>query len=339
MAFLGIEAIPNPFDVAANVGNTIYDKAGDIYRDISGITSSENAVQAMQEAVDAAITSQQDATAQIATQQQILEEYFNGDFQAYYDTMVDYAQTAYPDAQAKILEAVENLRSQYYEGDLKGYLNQYQSAMAPYTQAGSGAVQQQQALSGALGPEAQAAAIQQIQQSPGYQAMLDAGETSILQNASATGGLRGGNTQAALAQFAPQLLGQEIDRRYAQLGDLSSIGMKAGIDVGKAGMDVGQAGIDTGQVGVDAAGTGFDFATSMADVLGSGLDMGKLGLGVYGLDTVALGLQGAQNIAGTTMEGGEATAAGELNKYTLGRDTIFDLLNAALKGASAMQGV
>ena len=84
--------------------------------------------------------------------------------------------------------------------------------LAPYMQAGQGALGAQQALLGLGGPEAQKAAIAQLEQSPQFQAMVQQGETGILQNASATGGLRGGNTQAALAQFRPQMLDRKSTR-------------------------------------------------------------------------------------------------------------------------------
>lgn len=94
----------------------------------------------------------------------------------------------------------------------------------PYQEAGTGSLQQQQALLGLLGPEAQKAAISSIQGSPQYQAMLQQGEQAILQNAAATGGLRGGNVQAALATFRPQLLSDLINQQYARLGGLTGLG-------------------------------------------------------------------------------------------------------------------
>ena len=67
--------------------------------------------------------------------------------------------------------------------------------------------------------------------------MTQQGETAILQNASATGGLRGGNTQAALAQFRPQLLAQLIESQYSKLGGLVSIGQNAASGTGNAGQN------------------------------------------------------------------------------------------------------
>lgn len=106
----------------------------------------------------------------------------------------------------------------------------------PYQQAGDAALQQQQALSGALGPEAQAAAYEAIAQSQGFQALEQQGQEAILANASATGGLRGGNTQAALAQFSPALLQQFIQQQYGMLGGLSGMGLSAAGQAGSFGL-------------------------------------------------------------------------------------------------------
>jgi len=65
------------------------------------------------------------------------------------------------------------------------------------------------------------------------------GENAILQNASATGGLRGGNVQAALAQFRPALLSSLIEQQYGRLGGLTAIGQNAAAGVGNAGMSTG----------------------------------------------------------------------------------------------------
>ena len=99
--------------------------------------------------------------------------------------------------------------------------------LAPYQQAGKNAIKQQEALTGALGPQAQRDAISQIEQSPEFAEQVRQGEEAILANAAATGGLRGGNTQRALAQFRPALLSQLINQRYEQLGGLSGQGLQA----------------------------------------------------------------------------------------------------------------
>ncbi|HSG20650.1 MAG TPA: hypothetical protein VLA31_07765, partial [Burkholderiaceae bacterium] len=68
-----------------------------------------------------------------------------------------------------------------------------------YITAGERAFEQQAALAGLSGPEAQRAAVEAISGSPGFQESVRQGEEALLSRAAATGGLRGGNIQAALA--------------------------------------------------------------------------------------------------------------------------------------------
>lgn len=108
--------------------------------------------------------------------------------------------------------------------------------LSPYVQAGTGALKGQQDILGLSGAEAQRAAISGIESSPYFQSTAKQGESAILQNASATGGLRGGNTQGALAQFRPQLLNQLVQQQYQNLGGLTSLGQNSAAQQGNAGM-------------------------------------------------------------------------------------------------------
>jgi hypothetical protein len=114
-----------------------------------------------------------------------------------------------------------------------------QKLLQPYSEAGTGALAQQQALLGLGTPGAQQQAITALQGSPQFQALQQQGENAILQNAAATGGLRGGNVQAALAQFRPALLSSLIEQQYGRLGGLTSLGQNAAAGVGNAGMSTG----------------------------------------------------------------------------------------------------
>lgn len=114
-----------------------------------------------------------------------------------------------------------------------------QRVLSPFVNAGTGALGAQQALLGLDGGDAQQQAIAALQDSPQFQALTQQGENAILQNASATGGLRGGNVQSALAQFRPQLLAQLINDQYSKLGGLSSLGQNAAAGVGNAGIQTG----------------------------------------------------------------------------------------------------
>lgn len=157
--------------------------------------------------------------------------------------------------------------------------------LAPYMQAGQGALGQQQALLGLAGPEAQQAAIAQLEQSPQFQAMVQQGEEAMLQNASATGGLRGGNTQAALAQFRPAMLSQLIQQQMAQLGGLSGMGQQGAMGVAGMGQ---QGAANVGNLltaqGQAAAGAAMAQGQGMANLFGGiGGALGTLGgLGAMG---------------------------------------------------------
>lgn len=123
--------------------------------------------------------------------------------------------------------------------------------LAPYTAAGTPALQQQMAALGLSGPQAQQEYVTQQEQSPIFQALARQGEEAMLQNASATGGLRGGNLQGALAQFRPQLLNQFLEQQYQRLGGMTTLGQQSAAGVGSAGMtaatNIGQALTQAGQ--------------------------------------------------------------------------------------------
>lgn len=111
--------------------------------------------------------------------------------------------------------------------------------LQPYVETGTSALGQQAALIGVGGEDAQRAAIQAIEQGPEFQALTRQGEEAILQQAAATGGLRGGNIQAALAQFRPQVLSGLIEQQYGRLGGLAQMGQASAAGVGTAGMQTG----------------------------------------------------------------------------------------------------
>ena len=144
------------------------------------------------------------------------------------------------------------------------------------------------------GQAAQQQAISQFEQSPMFQALARQGEEGILQNASATGGLRGGNVQGALGQFRPALLNQQIQQQLSTLGGIAGLGQNAAAGVGNAGIQTGQnVGAlmqDTGQ----ARGYG---------ALGSGLALGQ-GVASFG------------NILGSAFGGSGPISAGTVSRLT-----------------------
>ena len=155
-----------------------------------------------------------------------------------------------------------------------------QKLLAPYVQAGQPALQGMQAMLGLQGAEAQQQAIAGVEQSPLLQALTRQGEEAMLQQASATGGLRGGNMQAALAQFRPQMLQEALDQQYARLGGLTALGQQSAAGVGAAGMQTGRdvAGL-LQQQGAARAGGALGRAAPFANLLNFPLQMYGMGVG------------------------------------------------------------
>lgn len=137
---------------------------------------------------------------------------------------------------AKSAASAEAYAAELQMDESRRQFDEIQKLLSPYTKAGESAIGQQQTLLGLSGPEAQQAAINQLQSSPQFTSLIQQGENALLQNASATGGLRGGNTQNALATLRPQMLSALIESQYSKLGGLTSIGQNAAAGVGNAGM-------------------------------------------------------------------------------------------------------
>ena len=114
-----------------------------------------------------------------------------------------------------------------------------QELLSPYVDAGDVGLQGVMDLIGGNGAGAQQGAIEAIQNGPEYGILVDQGEEAILANASATGGLRGGDVQAALGQFRPQVLSGLIDKQYGRFGGLATSGQNAAAGLGGAAQSMG----------------------------------------------------------------------------------------------------
>lgn len=111
-----------------------------------------------------------------------------------------------------------------------------QELLKPYVTAGGQSLTAQQNLLGLNGNTAQQAAIDQIKQGPAYLNAMESGANLITQNAAATGGLRGGNTQAALGRYGGDLLTGLVQNQFTNLGGLTSLGQNSAAQTGNAGM-------------------------------------------------------------------------------------------------------
>lgn len=140
---------------------------------------------------------------------------------------------------AKAAKSASNAQADASQAGIDEQKRQYDEMvklLSPYNKAGTGSLTAQQNLLGLKGAEAQKQAISGIEQSPYFRSVAKQGENAILQNASATGGLRGGNTQGALAQFRPGLLNQLVQQQYQNLGGITSLGQNSAAQTGNAGM-------------------------------------------------------------------------------------------------------
>lgn len=144
-----------------------------------------------------------------------------------------------------------------------------QASMQPYMQAGGQAFDMQAAMSGAMGPEAQAQAYQNIQVSPGQQFIRDRAQKSLMQNQAITGNLGGGRTQIGLQEQAMGFAMQDADNMFNRLGTISAPGQQYISQLGSLGGQLSglgqgynsnvsnmmmQQGVNTGAGGVNAAG-------------------------------------------------------------------------------------
>jgi len=151
-------------------------------------------------------------------------------------------------------------------------------------------------LVGVNGVEAQQTGMDAIQNSPLLASIIRNGEESVLQNASATGGLRGGNVQGALAQFRPAMLNQQIQQQLANFQGIASLGQNAAVGTGNAGLQTGQ-----------------NIAGFMQDS-GQARAFGALGQG----QALAGGLSALGGLAGTAFGGGFGGGAQSLPNNSFG---------------------
>ena len=115
--------------------------------------------------------------------------------------------------------------------------NQGQQATQPWRDAGAFAIGQMQDLSTL---EGQQNFMQQYQDSPMFQNMMQQGSENMLKQASATGGLRTGQQNVAQMQLAPQLMMQGLNEQFARLGQLQAPGAQMASQTAGLASGVGQ---------------------------------------------------------------------------------------------------
>jgi hypothetical protein len=167
--------------------------------------------------------------------------------------------------------------------------------MDPFREAGLAGMDQMMALGGMSGDDAQRTAMQGIRDSSEFAMLQDQSQQGLLSGASATGGLRGGNTQRSLAELSPNLLMGIADRNYNRLTGLTNLGqasaagtagnaMTLGANLGQTSMRGGelQAQAHT-QYGQARAGSSLGQAAAMQQGFNQMTEMGSMaGMGMFG---------------------------------------------------------
>ena len=175
---------------------------------IGGVAGGTPAAQQAQAATQTAIQPGYYGASQTLQQgqQQGLQQLFQG------------AQTARSDIAQSTQAGLESI-AQGRQGALGAY--------TPYTEAGQAAIQQEAALSGALGPEAQQAAINSFIESPGQKYLREQQEKALLRSSAATGGLGGGRVRSALMEQAMGIAATQQQQQLENLRSLASRGQEA----------------------------------------------------------------------------------------------------------------
>lgn len=211
--------------------------------------------------------------------------------------------------------------------DIESGFQRAEGMFDPYAQAGGQALQQQLALSGALGPEAFQ---QAYQESPQMQFLREQGERAALRTAAARGGVGGGNVMKELARYGTGLASQDLQNQIGNLQALSAQGLgargsAANIATGGA-QQLANLGVLGGttemqaatQQGTQLANLAQQLGVSEADLrtgLGAGRSNIALGIGTRAADLAArtgLNVAGMRTRAGEQLAGQFGTAASQL---------------------------
>ena len=191
--------------------------------------------------------------------------------------------------------------------------------LQPFAGTGTQANQRSAALSGALGPEAQAAAFQEFQFSPGVDFLREEGERAITRNAARTGGLGGGNVLRELNRFGQGIALQNLGSQIGQLENIANRGIGAATSI--ADIDTQKANTIAG-LGRQAAAIPFDASRDIANVkFQAGRDI-------------------ASQIANTTSSLANLVnnqGAGTADILGIGMDQVNQLIQGAQQGDAAAQ--
>lgn len=155
-----------------------------------------------------------------------------------------------------------------------------QQLMNPYVQAGQQGLSGQQDLLGLNGFGKQQGAITNIENSPFFKSQYQQAENALLQNAAATGGLRGGNFQEALADNRSNMLFNNVNQQLQNLSTVAGNGQSAAAGLGGNAMTFGNN-MAQGYQDIGQAQAGYQLAKGQVnkDFLNFGMKLISGGMG------------------------------------------------------------
>lgn len=160
---------------------------------------------------------------------------------------------------ADAAEKAGELQAEAAEGGVAETARQFditQANLAPFQEAGVSALTEQQALLGLSGEEAQQAAFTQLEESPGQRFLRQRQQRALVRNASAIGGLGGGNVRTALQEQAAGFAQQDIQNQFGRLGQLAGQGQSSAVSVGQFGAQSAANQANLGIAGAEARASG-----------------------------------------------------------------------------------
>ena len=154
-------------------------------------------------------------------------------------------KTAADEAEDAAEEAAK-IQSKASETNIEESARQFditRASLERFEEPGVRALGQQQALLGLSGQEEQQAAFQAFEESQGQKFLRDRAQRNLTRNASAIGGLGGGNVRSALVQQGVGFAQQDFQNQFGRLGQLAGQGQAAATNIGQFGQQA------TGQQG------------------------------------------------------------------------------------------
>jgi len=181
---------------------------------------------------------------------------------------------------SKAQESQEKAATRAQEIQAKQY-GETKKLLTPFITGSEGAYQKQQALSGALGAQAQQQALTDYQESPGVAFQRSQGLRGVEQGISASG--RGGGSRLkAISEYNQQLAMTDFSNQFNRLGSITGVGLGAASALTGAGA-ASAAGQAQTQMALGAAQAGG--ALGRAGSFSSGLQ--NLG-NIYALDKMGV---------------------------------------------------